>query len=139
MVLIDTGYWCALGNPKDKFHLQAKTAALTIKEDPITTWPVITETCHLPGREMGALAVCRFIKMLKRDAIEIFAIETVHLDRIHSLMQKYGDLPMDLADASWVILAEGLGHGCILSTDQRDFNAYRWKNHKPFQNLLPDA
>jgi predicted nucleic acid-binding protein len=54
-------------------------------------------------------------------------------------MKKYADLPMDLADASLVILAEELGHGRILSTDRRDFNAYRWKNHKPFQNLLlPD-
>ena len=43
-------------------------------------------------------------------------------------------------DASLVILAEGLGHGRILSTDQRDFRTYRWKNHKPFENLfLPES
>jgi len=46
---------------------------------------------------------------------------------------------MDLADASMVVLADELGHGRILSTDQRDFSAYRWKNHEPFENLLlPD-
>jgi predicted nucleic acid-binding protein len=43
---------------------------------------------------------------------------------------------MDLADASLVIAAEHLSSGRILSTDQRDFGAYRWKNRKPFQNLL---
>ena len=32
-------------------------------------------------------------------------------------MQKYRDLPMDLADASLVILAEELGSGQILSVD----------------------
>jgi uncharacterized protein len=52
------------------------------------------------------------------------------------LMKKYSDLPMDLADASLVILAEQLGHGRILSTDQRDFRSYRWKNRHPFENLL---
>ncbi len=26
--------------------------------------------------------------------------------------------------------------GRILSTDERDFRAYRWKRHKPFHNLL---
>src|SRR5690606_41583683 len=52
------------------------------------------------------------------------------------LIGKYVDLPMDLADASLVILAEELGHGNILSTDRRDFQAYRWKNHHPFKNLL---
>ncbi len=54
-------------------------------------------------------------------------------------MQKYRDLPMDLAEASLVILAEHLGHGRILSVDQRDFHTYRWKNTHLFENLLfPD-
>jgi predicted nucleic acid-binding protein len=43
---------------------------------------------------------------------------------------------MDLADASLVLLAEEAGTGDILSTDTRDFGAYRWKNRKPFKNLL---
>jgi len=55
---------------------------------------------------------------------------------VNQLMVKYSRLPMDLADASLVILAETLGHGRILSTDQRDFGVYRWKNHAPFENLL---
>jgi predicted nucleic acid-binding protein len=46
------------------------------------------------------------------------------------------ELPMDLADASLVLLAERLGHGRIVSTDQRDFRTYRWKCHHPFENLL---
>jgi hypothetical protein len=52
------------------------------------------------------------------------------------LMRRYATLPMDLADASLVLLAEHLGHGRILSTDERDFRTYRWKNRKPFHNLL---
>jgi predicted nucleic acid-binding protein len=58
---------------------------------------------------------------------------------IAELMEKYRTLPIDLADASLVLLAEHLGHGRILSTDARDFNAYRWKERKPFQNLLGRA
>lgn len=140
MVLIDTGYWCALGNPNDKFHQQAVYAATILKEDPVTTWPVITETCHILQRELGAKAAYQFISMLRIGSIEIFKIETQHLQRTEILMEKYADLPMDLADASLVILAEELGHGRILSTDMRDFNTYRWKNHQPFQNLLlPDS
>lgn len=140
MALIDTGYWCALGNPKDKFHQQALLLASTLKEDPVTTWPVITETCHILQRALGAKAASQFINMLATDSIDIFNIETSHLPRIWTLMEKYSDLPMDLADASLVILAEELGHGRILSTDLRDFKTYRWKNHQPFQNLLlPDS
>jgi uncharacterized protein len=51
-------------------------------------------------------------------------------------MEKYAKLPMDLADASLVILAEHLGHGRILSIDFRDFNTYRWKNQYQFENMM---
>jgi uncharacterized protein len=66
----------------------------------------------------------------------VFHLEKQHFPRLIELMQKYKELPMDLADGSLVILAEHLGHGQILSTDQHDFNTYRWKQNKPFENLL---
>ncbi len=51
-------------------------------------------------------------------------------------LQRYASLPMDLADASLVLLAEQLGRGRILTTDERDFGSYRWKGRKRFHNLL---
>jgi len=68
----------------------------------------------------------------------LFHLENTHLERIQDLMKQYQSLPMDLADASLVILAEELGNGRILSIDNRDFNTYRWKNKKPFINLFPN-
>ena len=56
--------------------------------------------------------------------------------RLPALMQRYADLPMDLADASLVLLADVLEHGRILTTDERDFRTYRWKSRRPFQNML---
>ncbi len=67
---------------------------------------------------------------------QVFELKSSHGVRLQELMQKYQDLPMDLADASLVILAEHLGHGRILSTDQRDFGVYRWKQTYPFVNLM---
>ena len=79
-----------------------------------------------------------FVRSATLGAFEIFSLEPAHFSRIEALMTAYQDLPMDLADASLVILAEELGSGRILSTDRRDFRAYRWKNRKPFKNLLAD-
>jgi predicted nucleic acid-binding protein len=81
-------------------------------------------------------AQIRFIESLSKGYIEVFELDRSHLPRIKLLMKKYEDLPMDLSDASLLIAAKQLGDGRILSTDQRDFNTYRWKNHRPFQNLL---
>jgi hypothetical protein len=68
--------------------------------------------------------------------VRIFALEEHHYPRIVRLMTGYANLPMDLADASLVVLAEHLGDGRIASTDERDFHAYRWKDQHPFHNSL---
>ncbi len=76
-----------------------------------------------------------FIRDYQARLFEVFELNRTHSSRVAELMQKYQDLPMDLADASLVILAEHLGDGRILSTDQRDFGVYRWKQTYPFVNL----
>ena len=111
MIAVDTGFVPALLDAGDAGHARAKAMAGTAKEGWITTWPVLTETCHLVQRELGSAAAA-------------------------ALMKRYAVLPMDLADASLVLLAEHLGHGRILSTDLRDFGSHRWKGRKPFVNLL---
>lgn len=78
----------------------------------------------------------RWLETLQPHGIEVFVLRADHLPRITALMRQYADLPMDLADASLVLLAEQQGDGRIVSTDERDFHAYRWKNQKPFRNLL---
>jgi predicted nucleic acid-binding protein len=136
MIIADTGYWLALANGRDKHHAAAKRALSRVREPLITTWPVLTETCHLLGARLSVDAEFAFIESARRGAFELFELTSEHLPRIHELMTHYRDLPMDLADASLVLLAERLNDGRILSTDARDFRAYRWKNRKPFKNLL---
>jgi uncharacterized protein len=136
MILADTGFWLALANVRDRHHVAAKSALGSLDAPLITTWPVMTETCHLLLARIGEHSVRAFVESAARGAFEIFDLASEHLPQIRELMLKYAKLPLDLADASLIILAEHLGTGRILSTDQRDFGAYRWKNRKPFQNLL---
>ena len=136
MIIADTGFWLALGDKNDKHHLQADNFAKTSDERLITTYPVITEVCHLLLKRQGIKAQLNFIAMYQLAAFDVFEISSQDKSRIYSLMQQYADLPMDFADASLVLLAENLGHGRILSTDKRDFHTYRWKNTLPFENLL---
>jgi len=136
MIIADTGFWLALGDKKDKYHQQANDFAKTSSERFISTYPVITETCHLLLSRQGIDAQLHFVKMYQLGVFDIFDIPATGKQKIFALMQKYADLPMDFADASLVLLAEHLEHGRILSTDKRDFHAYRWKNTQPFSNLL---
>ncbi len=135
-LLVDTGYWFALINRNDRHHYRAVEFLSDCTSPLITTWPVVTETCHLLLKKMGTATQLKFVDSLRNAGIEVFPLQSTDLIRLHQLMDKYADLPMDLADGSLVILAEALGHGRILSTDRRDFKTYRWKNHHPFENLL---
>ena len=136
MILVDTGFWLALGNRNDRFHELALGRLRTVQEPLVTTWPVVTETCHMLLRRVGVDGQRTFVKSFVRGVFDVFDLRQEHGPRIDRLMEAYADLPMDLADASLVILAEEIGHGRILSTDLRDFRAYRWKQHEPFENLL---
>lgn len=51
-------------------------------------------------------------------------------------MERYADLPMDLADASLVWLAEQTGIRDIATFDERDFTIYRLAGGKQFNNLF---
>jgi uncharacterized protein len=136
MVIVDTGFWLALADQQDNFHRLAKSKLQEIQEPLITTWCVVTETCYLLLKRKGTSAQSAFMTSIANGAFELFDLQTHHAPRISQLMQQYANLPMDLADASLVMLAEEIGHGRILSVDYRDFNTYRWKNNQPFQNLL---
>ena len=135
MVLADTGYWLALANARDRWHRAAVSVTRQLDEHLVVTWPVVTETCHLLLSRLGVQAESRFIEQVSTN-VEIHELGQEHLGAIRVLMEKYADLPMDLADASLVVAATELGEGRILSTDQRDFNTYRWKDVEPFHNLL---
>lgn len=135
MIIADTGFWVALANRNDAHHDRAKTALAGVREPLVTTLPVVTETCHLLLTRLNVRAQLGFIENWSAGAFRVLDV-SAEPNRLYELMERYQDLPMDFADASLVILAEELGTGRILSTDERDFQTYRWKNRKPFKNLL---
>lgn len=136
MVIADTGFFFGLADQNDCWHTRCVAAYKDLSEGLITTWPVVTETAYLIGKYLGEPYRQRFLEQAFAETFAIYDIGVRHGRRILELSRDYQDLPMDMADASLVILAEHLGHGRILSTDERDFAAYRWKNHQPFENLL---
>lgn len=136
MIAVDSGFIYALLDRTDAWHQRARDQAGTADEGWICTWPVITETCHLFERRLGIRHAFDLLDDVADGGLTVWEPPREHWPRIAPLMRRYANLPMDLADASLVLLAEYLGHGRILSTDQRDFDSYRWKSRQPFHNLL---
>ncbi|MBK5941821.1 hypothetical protein [Halochromatium roseum] len=76
------------------------------------------------------------METIQAQGVVIAAPKPEDFPEMTRFMRQYADLPMDLAAASLLLLAGQLGHGRIVSTDQRDFRTCRWKQHHPFINLL---
>jgi uncharacterized protein len=138
MLAVDSGFLFALADATDPWHARAVAAASTQAEGWVTTWPVLTESCYMLLSRIGQEPAAVLMGDVAAGAIEIWNPPAATLGRLPTLLRKYANLPMDLADASLVLLAEHLGHGRILTTDTRDFGAYRWKSRKPFKNLLQE-
>lgn len=136
MIIADAGFFYALADATDAWHSRAIRMLHTQSEGWITTWPVITEATHLLTRWIGTDAAQALLLDVAAGGIGVWQWAEPQTERLAHLMERYARLPMDLADASLILLAEHLGHGRILTTDERDFGAYRFKSHKPFANLL---
>ena len=123
MILIDAGPLVALADAGDQYHGQCVAAFRRVTDTIGTTWPALAEAFYL----LNDLAAAQNIiwEMLYRGSVEILEVGLADLPRIRELMQKYADLPMDLADATLVHVAEREGIRTIFTTDQRDFSVYR--------------
>lgn len=137
MIAVDSGFLFALSDRSDAWHARAMAyVGQSEGEAWVSTWPVLTETCHLLRTRLGPEFAPALLADVATGSLQIWSPAEGQCEQLAKLMLKYQSLPMDLADASLVLLAEYLDHGRILTTDVRDFGTYRWKSRRPFVNVL---
>jgi len=101
--LIDTGAILALIDQTDRRH------RICVETFPSLRLPLIASEAALdrdvpPGRGRSPRdeAAWRFVRS---GALELAAVSDGELSAVHALMSRYGDRPMDFADAALVYLA----------------------------------
>jgi uncharacterized protein len=99
----------------------------------LTTWPAFTEAMYLVGEAGGWVAQEALWSLLANGDLEIAPQPREDCRRMRALMHKYRDRPMDLADASLVVLAENRGLRDIFTLDHADFHIYRLHRRQPFR------
>jgi predicted nucleic acid-binding protein len=102
----------------------------------LTTWPVVTEAMYLLGDAGGWPAQRALWAMIERGALDVVELQTSEIARARALMEKYRDVPMDIADASLVAVAETRGLKRIFTLDS-DFDVYRYRGREAFA-VIPD-
>lgn len=89
------------------------------------------DTTRLPK---GKRSLFQFIEA---GAVSVADISISDLKGFSSIMTKYIDRRVDLADASLVLLAEQSGATDIITIDRTDFSTYRLSRNRGFNILFP--
>ncbi len=134
MTLVDAGPLVALIDRGESGHQRCVDTLAQLSGPLVTTWPAFTEAIYLLGSAGGWPAQEALWKLVDRGDLRLVDLDVSMRQRSRDLMAKYEDVPMDLADASLVALAESMKLSRVFSLDS-DFHIYRLKNRRTLEVL----
>ncbi len=123
MILVDAGPLIALIHADDAHHQRCREVLASLREPMLTVWPALTAAMYLLN--FSAAAQDTLWEILETDALLVAGLDEMDYPRMRELMKKYRDLPMDLADAALVRVAERERIRRVFTIDRRDFEVYR--------------
>lgn len=123
MVLVDAGPLVALIHADDREHGRCKKALDSLHDSMGSVWPAFTEA--MVPLSFSSRAQDALWELIEMQAVQILSLDAGDVRRMRELMRKYRDLPMDLADAALVRVAEREKLRRVFTLDRRDFGIYR--------------
>jgi predicted nucleic acid-binding protein len=122
-VLVDAGPLVALIDRGDPEHDGCVAALKRIQDPLVTVWPAFAEAMSLLGGAwLGQKALW---SRLETATLALAPLDETDAPRMRELMEKYRDLPMDLADAALVRVAERDSLTEVFTLDRKHFSIYR--------------
>lgn len=131
--IIDSGPLIALFDRSDEYHKKVLEFLKSYKGELICSWAVITEVSHI--LDFNLHVQIDFLKWYELGGVKIYEISQNELENIIKMMEKYSDIPMDLADGTLMYIASKEQITDIVSIDS-DFDIYRTLKKQSLKNLL---
>jgi predicted nucleic acid-binding protein len=132
-VLLDTGPLVALLSKHDADHELAKTLFAECATPLRTCEAVVSEAAFLL-KTVHRKAPAELMKLARNGVYEISISLRDHFFNVESLLVRYDNRPISLADACLIRGAEIFEEPRILTFDS-DFRIYRWERNKKFDVL----
>ena len=132
MTLTDAGPLIALIDADEADHQLCVDTLAQLALPLVTTWPAFTEAMYLLARAGEAAGRQALWTLVLSGRLQLADLDRDALQRSATLMDKYADRPMDLADATLVALAEHRGERRIFTLDA-DFTIYRMHGRTRFE------
>ena len=132
MTLTDAGPLIALIDADEADHERCREALASLRLPLLTTWPAFTEAIYLLGRAAGWAGQDPLWRLVQRGDLVVESLSTNAVEWTARLMKKYAELPMDLADATLVALAQEYDLRQVFTLDA-GFHVYRFRGRGRFQ------
>jgi len=133
-ILMDTGPLVAYLYVRDAYHDWAVEQFTALDAPFITCEPVLTEACFLVERNGQPAA--RVLDRVVQGAMRIGLRLDEEMTAVRALMERYANVPMSLAEACLVRLAEITG--LPICTLDSDFAIYRASGRRALTLITPD-
>jgi predicted nucleic acid-binding protein len=134
--IVDTGPLVAFFDRSEQHHAWAVECIEQLEAPLLICEPILAEAMFLLAQSPRATEV--LFQLLQNGAIHIGLHIEDHLNTLRTLMQKYRDTPMSLADACVVRMAEIYDRHDVLTLDS-DFTIYRKHGRVPLSLIRPDS
>ena len=133
-VIVDTGPLVALLNRSDGAHAWVMQELQTIAPPMLTCEAVLAEATYLTRAVPGARAA--LIEMLGEGFLSIGMAVADHHSALLGMVRRYTNVPISLADACLVRLAELYPQSAVLTLDS-DFVVYRKNGRQVIEAIMP--
>lgn len=134
MIIADTGPLVAYLDRSDQHHEWAKEVLATLTEPLLTCDAVLAEVTFLLQR--GGIAAGLPIRMVERGVLKSEFSTAREAHALRTLLERYDDVPMSLADACVVRMSE-LHNGAQVWTTDSDFTIYRRNRRSLIPLIMP--
>lgn len=138
MIIVDTSGVLASLDAGERHHSSA-LRELRVPRVRLLSPMILTELDYLLGVRAGAVAQRALLADVAAGTYRLEAFDAADVRESMTILARYGDLDLGLADASLIVLARRYGVTDILTLDERHFRAVRGPGDRPFRLLPADA
>jgi predicted nucleic acid-binding protein len=136
VILLDTSGLLAALDGSQPHHSPA-VRALESETGPLILSPfVLAELDHLLATRVGRAAQLSLLGEVEIGVYDLPKFTSEDVARARSIIERFADHDISLADASIVVLADRVGTVDVLTLDERHFRVLQTSDGRPF-SLLP--
>lgn len=139
MILLDTSGLLSALFPDQPHHEESARILRDLPIPGILPSFVLAEVDYMIGELAGIEAELTFLEDVGREAYRLVELSSADVEEARTVIAKYRDHDLGLADASLVVLSRKLETLDLLTLDERHFRVVRGWRDRPFRILPSDS